>query len=104
MEFAKIIKYQATYKFLHVGSGIGRKDQQDLSCRTCYPIKDQLKHERFDRFWKLIKQMDLKAGRYSGQTIFAFNKLIELSFKKDKSHNVSLIAEIRAILTILKYN
>ncbi len=48
--------------------------------------------------------MDLSVRRYSGQTIYAFNKLTELSFEKGKPHNALLIAEIRAILTILEYD
>src|SRR6266540_202604 len=70
----------------------------------CYPIKDQPKHKVFDRFWGLIKQLNLNIGGYSGQTIFAFNKLAELFFDKDKSHNALLIAGIRAILTTLEYD
>ncbi len=48
--------------------------------------------------------MNLSVGGYSGQTIYAFNKLTELSFEKDKSHNTSLITEVRAILTTLEYD
>src|SRR6266498_819179 len=48
--------------------------------------------------------MNLSVGGYSGQTIYIFNKLTELSFKKSKPYNASLIAGIRAILTILKYD
>ena len=47
--------------------------------------------------------MELSIKAYSGQTIYAFNKLTELSFKKGKPHNASLVAEIRAILTTLEY-
>jgi len=47
--------------------------------------------------------MNLSVEAYSGQTIYAFNKLTELSFKKRKPHNASLVAGIRAILTILEY-
>jgi len=36
--------------------------------------------------------------------MYAFSKLTKLSFEKGKLHNASLIAGIRAILTILKYN
>ncbi len=50
MDFAEIIKHQAIHKLLHVGSRVGGEDQQDFSCRTYYPVKDQPKHERFDRF------------------------------------------------------
>ena len=50
MEFAEIIKHQATHKLFHTGGGIGEEDQQDLSCQTCYPTKDIVKHERFDQF------------------------------------------------------
>src|SRR6266498_708956 len=70
----------------------------------CYPIKDQPKHKVFDRFWGLIKQLNLNIGGYSGQTIFVFNKLAELSFDKGKLHNASLIARLRAILNTLKYD
>ena len=48
--------------------------------------------------------MGLSVGRYLGQTIFAFNKLIEFSFEKGKPHNTLLIAGIKAILTTLEYN
>ncbi len=41
---------------------------------------------------------------YSGQTIYVFNKLTELSFEKDKPHNALLIARIRVILTTLEYD
>src|SRR6266540_3407182 len=51
----------------------------------------------------MIEQMDLKVEAYSGQTIYAFNKLTELSFEKEKPHNTSLIARIKAILTTLEY-
>ena len=47
--------------------------------------------------------MELSVKGYLGQTIYAFNKLIELSFEKEKPYNASLVAEIRAILTILEY-
>src|SRR6266498_1298527 len=47
--------------------------------------------------------MDLSVEAYSGQTIYAFNKLTELSFKKGKPHNASLVAGIRVILTTLEY-
>jgi|SRR6266498_2591400 len=48
--------------------------------------------------------MYLNVKGYSGQTIFVFNKLAELSFDKGKPYNTSLIAGIRAILTTLKYD
>ncbi len=47
--------------------------------------------------------MNLSVEVYSGQTIYAFNKLTELSFEKGKPHNASLIAGVRAILTTLEY-
>ena len=47
--------------------------------------------------------MNLSVEAYSGQTIYAFNKLTELSFEKEKPHNASLVAGIRAILTTLEY-
>src|SRR6266542_4243915 len=103
MKFAKIIKQQATHKLMHVRGGRGGEDHQDLSCQTCYPTKDIIKHEAFDRFWGLIDQMELSMKVYSGQMIYAFNKLTELSFEKGKPHNASLVAGIRAILSILEY-
>ncbi|SRR6266498_5751297 len=102
MKFDKIVKQQATHKLFHARGGMG-KDLPDLSCRTCYPIKDIIKHERFDRFWRIIEQMDMGIEGYSGQTIYVFNKLIELSFKKEKPHNASLVIGIRAILTTFEY-
>jgi len=48
--------------------------------------------------------MGLNVEGYSGQTIYAFNKLAELSFDKSKPHNPSLIAGIRAILTTLEFD
>ena len=68
-----------------------------------YIVNNINKHERFDQFWKLVEQLDMGVEGYSGQTIYAFNKLTELSFKKGKPHNALLIAGIRAMLTILKY-
>src|SRR6266542_7136991 len=47
--------------------------------------------------------MDLSVEAYSGQTIYAFNKLTKLSFEKGKPHNASLVAGIRAILITLEY-
>ena len=102
MEFAKIIKQQAAHKIMHIGGESG-EDQHDLSCQTCYPTKDIIKHERLDRFWNLIDQMDLGIEVYLGQTIYTFNKLTELSFEKKKSHNALLIAGIKVILTIMEY-
>ncbi len=58
----------------------------------------------FNRFWELIEQLDYNVGGYSEQTVYAFNKLSELSFDKGKSHNASLLAEIRAILSTLEYD
>src|SRR6266540_1840803 len=103
MEFEEIIKQQATHKLHHATKGEVGENLQDLSCQVCYLTKDIIKHERFDRFWELIKQLDLSIEAYSGQTIYAFNKLTELSFEKEKSHNVSLVAGIKAILTTVKY-
>ncbi len=88
---------------MHVGGGKRGEDHQDLSYQRCYSTKDIIKHEIFDRFWGLIDQIDLDVEAYSGQTIYAFNKLTELSFEKGKPHNPSLVAGIRAILTILEY-
>src|SRR6266498_3770869 len=103
MKFTEIVKQQATHKLMHVGGEKGGEDHQDLSCQTCYPTKDIIKHEAFDRLWELIDQMNLSVEAYSGQTIYIFNKLTKLSFKKGKPHNASLVAGIRATLTILKY-
>src|SRR6266540_3529966 len=103
MEFDKIVKQQATHKLHHVTKGGVGKNLPDLSCQTCYPTKDIIKHERFDQFWGLIEQLDLSVEAYSGQTIYAFNKLTELSFEKEKPYNALLVAGIRAILTTLKY-
>src|SRR6266540_2712632 len=103
MEFDEIVKQQATHKLHHATKGGVGEDLPDLSCQTCYPTKDIIKHERFDRFWGLIKQMNLSVEAYSGQTVYAFNKLTELSFKKGKPHNASLVAGIRAILITLEY-
>src|SRR6266540_7296778 len=103
MEFDKIVKQQATHKLHHVTKGGVGENLPDLSCQTCYPTKDIIKHERFDRFWEIIEQMDLRVEAYSGQTIYAFNKLTELSFEKEKPHNASLVAGIRAILTMIEY-
>jgi len=58
MEFNEIVKHQATHKAYHSGAGIG-KDISDLSCQTCYPTKDIVKHERFNHFWELLEQLDL---------------------------------------------
>ena len=48
--------------------------------------------------------MNLRVGGYSGQTIYAFNKLAKLFFEKGKPHNASLIAGIRIILITLEYD
>ncbi|SRR6266498_1796100 len=48
--------------------------------------------------------MEFNLGGYFRQTIYAFNKLSELSFDKEKPHNASLIAGIRAILITLEYD
>ena len=47
--------------------------------------------------------MNLSVEVYSGQTIYAFNKLTELSFEKENPHNTSLVAGIRALLITLEY-
>ncbi len=47
--------------------------------------------------------MELSVEEYSEQTIYAFNKLTKLSFEKEKPHNASLVAGIKAILTTLEY-
>ncbi len=82
---------------------MGGEDQYNFSYQTCYPTKNIIRHKRFNRFWELIEQIELSVEGYSRQTIYAFNKLIELFFEKGKPHNVSLVAGIRAILTTLKY-
>ncbi len=48
--------------------------------------------------------MNLSVRGYSGQTIYTFNKLTELSFKKGKPHNASLVARVRVILITLEYD
>src|SRR6266498_5494558 len=88
---------------MHAGDEKGGEDYQDLSCQMCYPTKDIIKHKAFDQFWRLIDQMELSVEAYSGQTIYAFNKLVELSFEKGKPHNASLVTGIRAILITLEY-
>src|SRR6266540_1977738 len=103
MKFDEIVKQQATHKLHYATKGGVSENLSDLSCQTCYPIKDIIKHERFDRFWEMIEQLDLSVEAYSGQTIYAFNKLTELSFEKGKPHNASLVAGIRAMLTTLEY-
>src|SRR6266540_3569461 len=103
MEFEEIIKQQATHKLHHAIKGGVSENLPDLSCQICYPIKDIIKHERFDQFWELIERLDLSTEGYSGQTIYAFNKLIELSFEKEKPHNLSLVSGIRVMLTTLEY-
>ena len=103
MEFDEIVKRQATHKLYHATKGGVGENQPDPSCQTCYPTKDIIKHERFDRFWGIIEQMDLSVKAYSRQTIYAFNQLTELSFEKGKPHNASLIAGIKAILTTVEY-
>ncbi len=40
---------------------------------------------------------------YSGQTLYAFNKLVKLSFEKEKPYNPSLVARLRALISTLKY-
>ena len=103
MKFDEIIKKQATHKLFHTTDRGVSENTSDLSCQTCYPIKDIIKHERFDRFWGLVEQLDLSIEGYSGQTIYAFNKLTELSFEKRKPYNPSLVTGIKAILTIVEY-
>ncbi len=103
MEFDEIMKIRATHKLHHATEGGVGDNLSDLSCQTCYPTQNIIKHERFDRFWEMIEQMDMGIEAYSGQTIYAFNKLTELSFEKGKPHNASLVAGIRAILTTMEY-
>ncbi len=103
MKFEEIIKQQATHKLHHATKGGVSENLPDLSYQTYYLTKNIIKHERFDQFWGLIEQIDLSVEAYSGQTIYAFNKLIELSFKKGKPYNALLIVGIKAILTTVKY-
>src|SRR6266542_6746590 len=103
MEFDEIVKRQATHKLYHATKGGVGENQPDPLCQTCYPIKDIIKHERFDRFWRIVEQMGLSVEAYSGQTVYAFNQLTELSFEKGKPHNPSLVARIKAILTTVEY-
>src|SRR6266498_733720 len=103
MEFDEIMKIRATHKLHHATEGGVGDNLSDLSCQTCYPTQNIIKHERFDRFWEMIEQMDMGIEAYSGQTIYAFNKLTELSFEKGKSHNASLVAGIKAMLTTVEY-
>ena len=48
--------------------------------------------------------MHFNVRGYSGQIIYVFNKLAELSFDKGKLHNSSLIVRIRVILSTLEYD
>src|SRR6266540_76241 len=98
MEFDEIVKQQAIHKLYHATKGGVGENLPDLSCQICYLTKNIIKHERFDQFWGMIEQMNLSVEAYSGQTIYAFNKLTELSFEKGKPHNASLVAGIKAIL------
>ena len=91
------------HKLFYIGGEI-RKDLPDLSCWTCYLTKDIIKHERFDQFWGLVKQLDMSVKGYLKQTIYAFNKLTKLSFEKEKPYNASLVVEIKAILIIIEYS
>src|SRR6266540_7387531 len=47
--------------------------------------------------------MGLSVEAYSGQTVYSFNQLTELSFEKGKPHNPSLVARIKAILITVEY-
>ena len=48
--------------------------------------------------------MEERIRGYFRQTLYTFNKLAELSFSQEKPYNSSLIAEIRTILSTIKYN
>ena len=48
--------------------------------------------------------MELRVTGYSEQILYAFNKLIKLSFDKEKPHNPSLVARIRVLILTLKYD
>ncbi len=50
MEFDEIVKQQAMHKLHHATKGGVGENLPDLSCQTCYPTKNVIKHERFDRF------------------------------------------------------
>ncbi len=47
--------------------------------------------------------MELNVNRYSGQTYYAFSKLAELFFEKEKLHNLSLVVRLRVLLFTLEY-
>ncbi len=95
---------QATHHQLHISGILGPEDYHILSCRYCYLIKDQLKYERFNRFWGILQQMKLRAIGYLRQTLYVFSKLAKLFFEKGKSYNASLIVGIRILISTMKYD
>ncbi len=52
----------------------------------------------------IVQQLELRVEEYSGQTLYIFNKLAELSFDKEKLYNLSLIVGIRVILLTIEYD
>ena len=104
MEFKKIVDQQVTHYQLHIGGVLGSENYHILSYKYCYLVKDQLRSAEFDRFWKILQRMELKAAGYSGQTFYAFSKLAKLSFEKEKPHNPSLVVRVRALISTLEYD
>ncbi len=47
--------------------------------------------------------MELRTVGYSGQILYVFNKLVELSFKRGKPHNPFLVARVKALISTLEY-
>ncbi len=54
MKFKEIIDQQVTHQQLHIGEVLGLEDYHILSCNNCYPVKDQPKPAKFDKFWRII--------------------------------------------------
>ncbi len=104
MDFVKMRKQLATHKILHIRGVVKTEENHILSCQYYYPSKDQPKHVAFNRFWRILWQINLYFRGYFGQTIYTFNKLAELTFEKEKPHNPSLIAKMRVLLLILEYD
>ena len=104
MKFKKIVDQQTTHQQLHIGGILGPEDYYVLLYQYCYLIKDQLKQDEFDRFQKILQQIELRAIGYFGQILYIFNKLAKLFFEKDKPHNPFLVARVRVLIVILKYD
>ncbi len=66
MKFKEILIQQTTHHQLHIGKVMGLDDNDVLSCQYYYPLKDQKKSEKFDRFWRLVQALNLNVIRYSG--------------------------------------